>query len=40
LVEVHQVVRNLAGDTLKDQMVQHAYIVESGRIKRMDIRDP
>jgi len=40
LVEVHQVVRNLAGDILKDQMVQHAYIVESGRIKRMDIRDP
>jgi len=40
LVEVHQVVRNLAGDILKDQMVRHAYVIENGRIKRMDIRNP
>jgi hypothetical protein len=38
LVEVHQVVRNLAGDILKDQMVHHLYVIENGRIKRMDIR--
>jgi hypothetical protein len=35
---VHQVVRNLAGDILKDQMVHHLYVIENGRIKRMDIR--
>jgi hypothetical protein len=40
VVEVHEVVRNLVGDILRDQMVQHAYIVESGRIKRMDICNP
>jgi hypothetical protein len=40
VVEVHQVVRNLAGDILKDQMVRHVYVIENGRIKRMDIRDP
>ena len=40
LVEVHQVVRNLAGDILKDQMVHHAFVIENGRITRMDIRNP
>jgi hypothetical protein len=40
LVEVHQVVRNLAGDVIKDQMVRHAYVIENGRIKSMDIRRP
>jgi hypothetical protein len=40
LVEVHQVVRNLAGDVIKDQMVRHAYVIENGRIKSMDIRKP
>lgn len=40
LAEVHQVVRNLAGDVIKDQMVRHAYVIEDGRIKSMDIRKP
>jgi ketosteroid isomerase-like protein len=38
LVEVHQVVRNLAGEVLKDQMVIHAYRIEDGRIRSMEIR--
>ena len=37
VVEVHQVVRNLAGDVVKDQMVRHAYVIENGRIKSMEI---
>jgi SnoaL-like protein len=40
LVEVRQLVRSLAGDILKDQMVHHIYVIEGGRIKRMDIRIP
>ncbi len=40
LVEVRQLVRNLAGDILKDQVVHHVYVFEGGRIKRMDIRTP
>jgi hypothetical protein len=40
LVEARQLVRNLAGDITKDQVVHHVYVIESGRIKRMDIRLP
>ncbi len=36
-VTVHQVVRNLEGEVLVDQMVEHAYFVEDGLIRRMDI---
>ena len=37
IVEVHQVVRDLDGVVVNDQMVQHAYAIEDGRIKRMEI---
>jgi hypothetical protein len=37
VVEVHQVVRNLDGVIVLDQMVRHAYVVENGLIKSMEI---
>ena len=40
VVEVHQVVRDLAGKILADLMVLHVYRIRDGLIERMDIRDP
>jgi hypothetical protein len=40
VVEVHQVVRDLAGKILADRMVLHVYRIQEGLIERMDIRDP
>ncbi|HWG20553.1 MAG TPA: nuclear transport factor 2 family protein [Terracidiphilus sp.] len=37
VVNVHQVVRDLAGQVLVDTMVRHAYVVRDGLIARMDI---
>ena len=37
-VDVHQVVRDLAGTPLKDEMVQHVYTFEDGLIRAMEIR--
>ena len=37
MVEVHQVVRDLAGNLLLDKVVRHAYRIENGLIVRMDI---
>jgi ketosteroid isomerase-like protein len=37
-VDVHQVVRDLAGHVLKDEMVQHVYRFEDGLVKSMEIR--
>ena len=39
VVEVHQVVLDLAGNLLADQMVGHVFRIENGLIKRFDIRD-
>jgi len=38
VVEVHQTVRDLAGNLLVDQMVGHIFSFENGLIKRFDIR--
>ena len=38
IVEVHQVVRDLSGNLLADKMVGHVFRIESGLIKRFDIR--
>lgn len=38
VVDVHQVVRDLSGNILKDQIVQHVYSFRDGLIERMDIR--
>jgi hypothetical protein len=38
-VEVHQVVRDLAGNLLADQKVEHIYLIEDGLIRNMEIRN-
>ncbi|HKF51300.1 MAG TPA: nuclear transport factor 2 family protein [Candidatus Acidoferrales bacterium] len=38
VVNVHQVIRDLSGKILKDEMVHHVYSFRDGRIERMDIR--
>jgi len=40
VVDVHQVVRDLEGKILKDQIVQHVYSFRDGLIERMEIRKP
>lgn len=37
-VAVHQVVRDLTGKVLKEDMVQHVYAFEGGQITSMEIR--
>jgi hypothetical protein len=37
VVDVHQVVRNLEGIVVLDQMVRHVYVMENGLIKSMEI---
>lgn len=37
LVEVHQVVRNLAGNTLADEHVGHLFTFDSGLIQAMEL---
>jgi hypothetical protein len=37
-VSVRQVVRDLAGTVLVDQMVEHVHEVQDGHIRRMEIR--
>jgi hypothetical protein len=39
VVGVHQVVRNLSGESLLDRMVEHVYTIEDGLIRAMEIRD-
>jgi hypothetical protein len=38
VVDVHQVVRDLTGKVLSDQMVQHVYTIQDNLIQRMDIK--
>lgn len=40
VVDVHQVIRDLSGKILKDQVVQHVYSFRGDLIERMDIRNP
>lgn len=40
VVDVHQVVRDLSGNTLFDATIQHIYRIEDGLIARMDIEYP
>ena len=39
VVEVHQVVHDLNGGLLVDQMVGHIFTIDDGLIRRFDIRD-
>ena len=38
VVDVHQVVRDLGGSVLSDQVVQHVYTIQDNLIHRMDIK--
>jgi hypothetical protein len=38
VVDVHQVVRDLAGNVLSEGLVQHLYQIQDGLVLRMDIR--
>jgi hypothetical protein len=38
-VEVHQVVRDLDGNILRDGIVQHVYSINDGLIEKMEIRE-
>jgi len=38
VVDVRQVVRDLAGNLIRDEMVQHVYRVDDGLVRRMEIR--
>jgi hypothetical protein len=38
VLDVHQVVRDLSGNVLADQIVQHIYSMQDGLIKHMEIR--
>ena len=40
VVQVRQVVRDLAGHILTDEIVEHLYTIHAGLIERMDIRMP
>ena len=37
-VQVHQVVRDLAGNVLTDQIVHHVYTITDGLVEKMEIR--
>jgi hypothetical protein len=37
-IAVHQVVRDLTGNILVDHMIDHVYTIESGLIRKMEIR--
>jgi SnoaL-like domain len=38
VLDVHQVVRDCAGTIIADEIVQHAYLIEGGLIRTMEIR--
>lgn len=39
VVSVHQVVRDLSGNELQNRMVRHAYTLEDGLVRSMEIRE-
>jgi hypothetical protein len=38
VVDVHQVVKNLEGQTLVDETVKHAFRLDGGHVRRFDIQ--
>jgi ketosteroid isomerase-like protein len=38
MVDVHQIVRDLTGRVMSDQMVQHVYEIKDGLVERLEIR--
>lgn len=39
VVDVHQIVHDLEGNVIADQMVQHLYLIQDGLIRSMDINE-
>jgi SnoaL-like domain len=39
MTDVHQVVRDMAGKTILEQMIQHIYLIRESQIVHMEIRD-
>jgi len=39
IVQVHQTVRDLAGNVILDQMIQHVYLLQDSLIRSMEIRE-
>ena len=39
VVDVHQVVRDLEGTVVADNMVEHVYRLRDGLVERMDVRE-
>jgi hypothetical protein len=40
VVAVHQIIRDLSGSVVAERFVEHAYLLEDGLIRRMEIRAP
>jgi len=40
VVDVHAVIRDLAGNLIKDERIEHVYVIEDGLIQSMEIRTP
>src|SRR2546421_9529784 len=40
VVEVHQSVRDLDGNVMVEQTVEHVYTIRDGLVERMDVREP
>jgi ketosteroid isomerase-like protein len=40
VVAVHAAVRDLAGNLIKDEMIEHVYVIQDGLIRSMEIRTP
>ena len=40
IVAVHQVIRDLTGEIIADQHVQHIFVIEDDLIRNMEIRKP
>jgi ketosteroid isomerase-like protein len=38
VVDVHQLVRDMDGNVVVDEMVQHVYVIEEGLVRSMEIR--
>jgi ketosteroid isomerase-like protein len=40
VVDVHAVIRDLAGNVIKDERIEHVYVIEDGLVRSMEIRNP
>jgi ketosteroid isomerase-like protein len=40
VVDVHAIIRDLAGNVIKDERLKHVYVIKDGLIMSMEIRKP